>query len=220
MLALHELLDPSIFSYGCVQIPPSIKPPLIRDTYGIYRFTYKLNSHNKWEIFAPKRSITSNTDYNAMKKQLKSFFCPNIMPYHYDVSSIDEKRIDSRLKALAESIKSIVLAHKREGFILSELVFEAESCIDMSSDSFIHVLVNAKINAFDSSISSDAVDIEDNNYGKYAEIERAAHAETSSSQHYRRNYRYACVISLLKLNGETFTCYSLINLLDFCRYRA
>ena len=49
VLALYELLDVTIFSSGCIQLPNIFPLHFERHTEGFYRYTYELNQHGKWQ---------------------------------------------------------------------------------------------------------------------------------------------------------------------------
>lgn len=51
LLALHELLDPSIFLHGNVQLQHPLSDAFQRHTDGYYRYTYQAIGPGKWQYF-------------------------------------------------------------------------------------------------------------------------------------------------------------------------
>jgi hypothetical protein len=51
VLALHELCDPSIFAYGCVQLPHIIADNWKRDKIGVYKYEFMLNKPGRWFLY-------------------------------------------------------------------------------------------------------------------------------------------------------------------------
>lgn len=56
LLALHELLDPTIFLHGCVQLPHVLTDIYERHTEGFYRYIYELNGSGRWQYLRYDRS--------------------------------------------------------------------------------------------------------------------------------------------------------------------
>jgi hypothetical protein len=51
LLALHELLDPTIFLYGCVQLPHVLADTFARHREGYYRYTYTVAHGGQWQYY-------------------------------------------------------------------------------------------------------------------------------------------------------------------------
>jgi hypothetical protein len=49
LLALHELLDPSIFLHGCVQLQHPLSDSFQRHTDGYYRYIYRPHGPGQWQ---------------------------------------------------------------------------------------------------------------------------------------------------------------------------
>ena len=49
LLAMHELLDPSMFLHGAVFIPHVLSDNFVRHTEGFYRYVYELNTPGQWQ---------------------------------------------------------------------------------------------------------------------------------------------------------------------------
>lgn len=49
LLALYELLDPTIFLYGCIQLPHILPDGFNKHVNGFYRYIYQLNQPGIWQ---------------------------------------------------------------------------------------------------------------------------------------------------------------------------
>lgn len=72
LLALHELLDPTIFLHGCVQLPHVLTDTCERHTEGYYRYIYDLNGPGRWQYlrYAPcEFGVVEESSHNGGQDQ-------------------------------------------------------------------------------------------------------------------------------------------------------